>query len=299
MTRLPHLILCAGLLAACAPPPPTEPLSRGTGFDTPTAREAALNRPTPTPADMAGFPGAVMLPPGTVLPSEAEDIAARTRAALGQPPASVPVIGPSGVVGSVPQPDFAGNPGASGSAAIPRSTSPLDTQPATRPVPAPLPGDGVVTARSPAPAPDGTVVAAADLDRDNPNISTEQDFAAVSQQRDIEADAARLEAARAQYQVVAPTELQRPEDGGPNIIAYAVNEAQPRGAAGSFSRGPLATVRRAEQRCRNYRTADAAQAEFLAAGGPQRDRLGLDPDGDGNACAWDPAAYVDLVRGGQ
>ena len=30
---------------------------------------------------------------------------------------------------------------------------------------------------------------------------------------------------------------------------------------------------------------------FLEAGGPKRDRKGLDPDGDGFACAWDPRPF--------
>ena len=43
--------------------------------------------------------------------------------------------------------------------------------------------------------------------------------------------------------------------------------------------------------CGRYRTADDAQRAFLAAGGPQADPQGLDPDGDGFACRWDPAPY--------
>jgi hypothetical protein len=29
----------------------------------------------------------------------------------------------------------------------------------------------------------------------------------------------------------------------------------------------------------------------LSNGGPERDRLGLDPDGDGFACYWDPTPF--------
>lgn len=42
--------------------------------------------------------------------------------------------------------------------------------------------------------------------------------------------------------------------------------------------------------CAAYRTAIAAQRAFIAEGGPERDRLGLDPDGDGYACSFRPAA---------
>jgi hypothetical protein len=36
---------------------------------------------------------------------------------------------------------------------------------------------------------------------------------------------------------------------------------------------------------------DQAQSDFILAGGPQKDRKGMDPDGDGYACGWDPAVY--------
>jgi hypothetical protein len=63
-----------------------------------------------------------------------------------------------------------------------------------------------------------------------------------------------------------------------------------------YNRSPFSNRARFESRCAGYRTADVAQEQFLAAGGPQRDRLGLDPDGDGFACAWDPATFRNLVR---
>lgn len=43
--------------------------------------------------------------------------------------------------------------------------------------------------------------------------------------------------------------------------------------------------------CGRFRDADAAQRAFLAGGGPERDRYGIDPDGDGFACNFDPAVY--------
>jgi hypothetical protein len=46
--------------------------------------------------------------------------------------------------------------------------------------------------------------------------------------------------------------------------------------------------------CGRFRTADEAQRAFLAAGGPAADPRGLDPDGDGFACSWDPAPYRQL-----
>lgn len=38
--------------------------------------------------------------------------------------------------------------------------------------------------------------------------------------------------------------------------------------------------------CGEFTSPAAAQRVFLAAGGPERDTYGLDPDGDGFACAW-------------
>lgn len=51
----------------------------------------------------------------------------------------------------------------------------------------------------------------------------------------------------------------------------------------------FASPERAERACARYASADQAQSAFLAAGGPAQDPRGLDPDGDGYACAWDPA----------
>ena len=43
--------------------------------------------------------------------------------------------------------------------------------------------------------------------------------------------------------------------------------------------------------CAAYSSQDAAQTAFLNAGGPTNDPLGVDPDGDGFACYWDPTPY--------
>ncbi len=46
-----------------------------------------------------------------------------------------------------------------------------------------------------------------------------------------------------------------------------------------------------QRACARYDSQDLAQAEFLASGGPRMDRRGVDPDGDGFACGWDPAPF--------
>ena len=38
-------------------------------------------------------------------------------------------------------------------------------------------------------------------------------------------------------------------------------------------------------------SSDLAQKAFLSRGGPERDILLLDPDGDGFACKWDPRPF--------
>ena len=133
------------------------------------------------------------------------------------------------------------------------------------------------------------------LNRNNPEISQEQDFEVVAAERDIEADAARIAAARQQFQLVQPKELEPVGDTGPNIIQYALSSGHPVGQK-MYRRGNPFAAARVDAKCAGYRTADVAQEQFLAAGGPSRDRLGLDPDGDGYACDWDPAAFRDLVR---
>ena len=133
------------------------------------------------------------------------------------------------------------------------------------------------------------------LDRDNAGISAEQDFGAVAGARSIEDDAERLRRARERFEVVAPpADLSRPQDAAPDVVGYALRQARPVGTD-AFSRGLLATEGRAARRCAQFLNADAAQEAFLAAGGPDRDPRNLDPDGDGNACGWDPATYRGLL----
>ncbi|KIC51415.1 excalibur calcium-binding domain-containing protein [Tateyamaria sp. ANG-S1] len=125
----------------------------------------------------------------------------------------------------------------------------------------------------------------------NPGISDENDFDAVSSRQSIESDAARLEANRQQYQVVQPTALpSRAESAQPNVVQYALQTRHPKGTR-VHRRFGVGSAARFERNCAAYNSADEAQIDFLARGGPERDRQGLDPDGDGYACAWDPAPF--------
>ena len=124
----------------------------------------------------------------------------------------------------------------------------------------------------------------------NPTISDEQNFDAVSSRETIESDAERIAEARSQRQQVGIEALpERPQNTGPNIVEYALATSNSVGQA-VYARSRTAASR-TERNCNSYRSPDAAQAAFLAAGGPERDRQGLDPDGDGFACAWNPAPF--------
>ena len=120
-------------------------------------------------------------------------------------------------------------------------------------------------------------------------ISNENNFDAVSGQRTIEGDAARLAANRAQYQVIQPEALPDRTSSGPNIVAFALQTNHPKGTQ-VYRRG-FTRQSKFERSCAAFASPDQAQIDFLARGGPERDRKGMDPDGDGYACAWDPAPF--------
>ncbi len=129
------------------------------------------------------------------------------------------------------------------------------------------------------------------LATDNVGISDEQDFGAVASRESIESDAARRAAQAAAREQVAPTALPtRPANTGPNIVEYAINAPNVKGQEW-YSRSIFSTQGRFQRNCLKYTSPDAAQRDFLASGGPERDRKGIDPDGDGFACGWDPAPF--------
>lgn len=139
-------------------------------------------------------------------------------------------------------------------------------------------------------------LAAPSSPQSNPGISDEQDFAAVSQRQTIASDAARRQQQQGQYKVVAPTNVpSRPGGGAPTPIEFALQVSHPVGQK-TYRRSPFGRGKTAEN-CARYPSTDLAQDAFLKAGGPERDKLRLDPDGDGYACGWNPAKYRSLVQG--
>jgi len=123
-------------------------------------------------------------------------------------------------------------------------------------------------------------------------ISDEQDFGAVAGRESIESDAARIAAQRAQYVQIEPEDLpsRSGERSGPSIISYALSTSNQVGD-GLYRRGGIASDSRFMRNCGKYTSADQAQQDFLSRGGPKRDTKGLDPDGDGFACYWDPTPF--------
>lgn len=120
-------------------------------------------------------------------------------------------------------------------------------------------------------------------------ISDEQDFAAVSQRETIQSDKERIERNKANYVVVQPGAVpERAADTGPNIVQFALSTSHAPGTAvytrRNAGRDPTAA-------CARYGSPDLAQQAFLGAGGPDKDKLGIDPDGDGFACDWDPRPF--------
>jgi hypothetical protein len=127
-------------------------------------------------------------------------------------------------------------------------------------------------------------------------ISEETNFSAVSAQRSIQDDAARRETLKSQYQVIQPTALPtRSGSTGPNIVEFALSTSNAVGTP-LYKRLGIAAAQRYDRNCAKYPSADLAQQDFLARGGPKTDRMGLDPDGDGFACSWNPEPFR-KVRG--
>lgn len=132
-----------------------------------------------------------------------------------------------------------------------------------------------------APSSDGTGTA---LDQDRINL-----MQWTLEQQKIDAAKAQtdLDNARRQLVVFQPTNV--PSENGVNVALFArqtTNQVGQKIYDRSFA-GRVASM----GACGRYRSDDDAQRAFLAAGGPDRDSLGLDADGDGFACDWNPAPY--------
>lgn len=112
------------------------------------------------------------------------------------------------------------------------------------------------------------------------------------QRRLRDADASALAVAAANRVVIQPGQMPA-VIADVNIITYA---RETRNAVGErLFRRPMIRRLNSSSQCAKFNSADNAQRNFLANGGPQDDPLNLDPDGDGFACRWSPEAYRALV----
>lgn len=189
-------------------------------------------------------------------------------------------------------------PGAPASATAPAPASAIAQVNTTPPSTAAPVAGGAPTAaelnaafgRSDGTPPVQTAAAAAPEINRSGDISDEQDFDAVSSRESIESDAQRIAQQRAQYQQVRPTALpSRPNSTGPNLVNYALATNHPVGQ--QVYRRSFTSEKRHLRACAAYPSPSEAQIAFLGLGGPQKDRKGLDPDGDGFACQWDPRPF--------
>ena len=261
--------LALGVLSACSPAIPDS--GAGVGFDNSTeaqrAREAALTTGQP-------------LVPPSVVSQETLSPATGSQAiptvvgapaplpAVAQPVATVPTTAAAASTGSAV--DIANETAAALALASANS------------------GQAPVQASPSNPAPQLA---------NTSSISDENNFSAVSNRYTIASDAERLAQNRAQFQVIAPTALPTRSSAGsqPNIVNYALQSNNPRGTK-IYTRTGFNRDAKAARNCAGFASPDQAQIAFLSQGGPQKDRKGLDPDGDGYACAWDPAPFRQAAR---
>ena len=180
---------------------------------------------------------------------------------------------------------------AAAAAAIDRAQGVAPVAPAATATPLPMPVAPAPTYSADRPrggAPAGIKEESGEMS--HAGISDEQDFGAVSARETIESDKERIARNRAEYVVVQPKDLPtRPGDTGPNIVEFALATTHAPGVQ-MYKRSGLG-IRSADSACAKYASPDKAQQDFLAKGGPDRDRMGIDPDGDGFACTWDPRPF--------
>ena len=135
-----------------------------------------------------------------------------------------------------------------------------------------------------------------EISTNNPSISDEQDFGAVASRESIESDRERLAAQRNAFQMIQPSALPtRRGSNEPSIVEFALSTNHARGVA-VYARPSIGNGSRFDRNCAKYGSPDQAQTAFLKAGGPTRDRFGIDPDGDGYACYWDPTPFRAAVN---
>lgn len=121
-------------------------------------------------------------------------------------------------------------------------------------------------------------------------ISDEQDFNAVASRETIESDKQRIADNRRAYEQIQPVELPA-RQGASDTVVIDFALATTNGVGEKLYDRGKSTQDRFYRACAKYPSQDAAQEDFLNAGGPKKDSRGIDPDGDGFACFWDPTPF--------
>lgn len=262
-----HAIVALSLLAlaACSPPVPDSAAGVGFGSYNSYMREQAASAPRTGAMGATVDPSA---PEGGFSPEAAA-------AAIDRATGVAPVADPN-------QPVFAAN-------SLDPVNTPLTTASQQPVYPTTASVDPMDPNRPRGDAPSNIKVESGEMVHNNTGISDEQDFNAVSSRVTIEGDKERLARNRAQYQVIQPTAIPERTATGANIVEYALRTTNNPGTQ-MYKRSSLRLTDPLVA-CARYGSPDLAQQAFLESGGPERDRKGLDPDGDGFACTWDPRPF--------
>lgn len=120
---------------------------------------------------------------------------------------------------------------------------------------------------------------------DNPNQIVLSDYTQDEQKRDREFYARQQQEIAAKRMEVVEVEI--PEASSVNVVQYARSTSNAVGDRLYSRRGRRGS-------CSRYPSPYDAQRAFLEAGGPENDDLGLDADGDGFACRFEPDIYRKL-----
>lgn len=202
------------------------------------------------------------------------------------PPSSMPANAPS-TLDAVPMRPLSVSAGAVASApmAAPGSIASQTLAPVGTPLAAPMAPPAVpATPVSSAPMATASFGAAETLAAAAPQSG-------IRDAQTYHADAATPQGARgagpAPATIVAASIPPPSEDGGANLMEYALSVSHAPGTEVYRRLNPM-RFSSWQNNCLRFRNQDAAQRAFLEAGGPDRDRDNLDPDGDGFACWWDP-----------
>ena len=132
-------------------------------------------------------------------------------------------------------------------------------------------------------------------DRGYDLLSDEQDFEAVAERETVESDAERIRSQKADLTIYRPEDI--PENiGTASVAQYALSTTHEVGSKIYSRFGSILTKRTLPKRCAAFSGDYEAQQAFLDAGGPDKDKLLLDPDGDGFACGWTPAVYRSMLN---